>query len=193
MSFGVKQRMLFSLPNLLTLSRIVVIPLLLASLFLPGELASWVPLGLFIAAGITDFFDGYFARRYKQTSNLGRFMDPVADKLLVAAVLLFLVGIGRVTDWQLIPAVIILCREIMVSGLREYLAELRVGLPVSKLAKWKTAAQILALCFLLGGPAAQGTIDAMLIGQVLLWLAGILTVWTGYDYLRLGLKHMIEE
>jgi len=185
--------MLSSLPNLLTLSRILVIPLLLASLFLPGNLSSWIPLGLFIAAGMTDFFDGYFARRYKQTSNLGRFMDPVADKLLVSAVLLFLVGIGRIGDWELIPAVIILCREIMVSGLREYLSDLRVGMPVSKLAKWKTATQIFALCFLLGGPAVENDFDAMLIGQVLLWLAGLLTVWTGYDYLRLGLKHMVEE
>jgi CDP-diacylglycerol---glycerol-3-phosphate 3-phosphatidyltransferase len=185
--------MLFKLPNLLTLSRIVVIPLLLASLFFPGDLSSWMPLGLFIAAGVTDFLDGYIARKYEQTSNLGRFLDPVADKILVASVLLFLVGIGRVTEWELIPAVIILCREIMVSGLREYLAELRVGLPVSKLAKWKTASQILALCFLLGGPAVQDQFDAMLVGEVLLWVAGILTVWTGYDYLRLGLKHMIED
>ncbi|MEH6526229.1 MAG: CDP-diacylglycerol--glycerol-3-phosphate 3-phosphatidyltransferase [Sneathiella sp.] len=185
--------MLFKLPNILTMSRIVVIPLLLASLFLPGDLSSWLPLGLFVAAGITDFLDGYIARRYQQTSNLGRFLDPVADKILVASVLLFLVGIGRVSGWELIPAVIILCREIMVSGLREYLAELRVGLPVSKLAKWKTASQILALCFLLGGPAVHETFDAMLIGEALLWVAGILTVWTGYDYLRLGLKHMVED
>ncbi|MCR9213815.1 MAG: CDP-diacylglycerol--glycerol-3-phosphate 3-phosphatidyltransferase [Proteobacteria bacterium] len=183
----------FNLPNLLTLSRIIVIPLLLAALFLPGKLGSWVPLALFIAAGVTDFFDGYLARRYKQTSNLGRFLDPVADKLLVASVLLFLVGIGRVGGWDLIPAVIILCREIMVSGLREYLAELRVGMPVSKLAKWKTTSQILSLCFLLGGPAVESEFDAILIGQVLLWLAGSLTVWTGYDYLRLGLKHMVED
>ncbi len=185
--------MLFRLPNLLTLSRIAVIPLLLASFYLPGDAGSWVPLGLFIAAGITDFFDGYLARRNKQTSNLGRFLDPVADKLLVAATLLFLAGVERISVWMLIPAVIILCREIMVSGLREYLAELRAGMPVSKLAKWKTAAQILALCFLLGGPAVEADFDALLIGDVLLWIAGILTVWTGYDYLRLGLKHMMVE
>ncbi|WP_169570137.1 CDP-diacylglycerol--glycerol-3-phosphate 3-phosphatidyltransferase [Sneathiella limimaris] len=185
--------MLFRLPNLLTLSRIAVIPLLLASFYLPGDASSWVPLGLFIAAGITDFFDGYLARRNKQTSNLGRFLDPVADKLLVAAALLFLVGVDRITDWQLIPAVIILCREIMVSGLREYLAELRVGMPVSRLAKWKTTFQILALCFLLGGPAVQKSFDALLVGNILLWLAGLLTVWTGYDYLRLGLQHMMDQ
>ena len=185
--------MLLSLPNLLTLSRIAVIPLLLASFYLPGDASSWVPLGLFAAAGITDFFDGYLARRYKQTSNLGRFLDPVADKLLVAATLLFLVGMSRINDWSLVPAVIILCREIMVSGLREFLAELRIGMPVSKLAKWKTAAQIFALCFLLGGPAVQDYFDAMLVGDFLLWAAGLLTVWTGYDYLRLGLKHMLVE
>jgi CDP-diacylglycerol---glycerol-3-phosphate 3-phosphatidyltransferase len=185
--------MLYRLPNLLTLSRIAVIPLLLASFYLPGNLASWVPLGLFVAAGITDFFDGYLARRNKQVSNLGRFLDPVADKLLVAAAILFLVGVDRIQDWALIPAVIILCREIMVSGLREFLAELRVGMPVSKLAKWKTAAQIFSLCFLLGGPAVQQDFNAMDTGIVLLWLAGLLTVWTGYDYLKLGLKHMLEE
>ena len=185
--------MLFSLPNLLTLSRIAVIPLLLASFYLPGEASSWVPLGLFIAAGITDFFDGYLARRNKQTSNLGRFLDPVADKLLVSAAILFLVGVDRIQDWSLIPAVVILCREIMVSGLREYLAELRVGMPVSRLAKWKTAAQIFALCFLLGGPAVQSQFDAMLLGHLLLWGAGLLTMWTGYDYLRLGLKHMMAD
>ncbi|MBO6824819.1 MAG: CDP-diacylglycerol--glycerol-3-phosphate 3-phosphatidyltransferase [Sneathiella sp.] len=185
--------MLFRLPNLLTLSRIAVIPLLLASFYLPGEASSWVPLGLFIAAGVTDFFDGYLARRNKQTSNLGRFLDPVADKLLVSAAILFLVGVDRIQDWSLIPAVIILCREIMVSGLREYLAELRVGMPVSRLAKWKTAAQIFALCFLLGGPAVQESFDAMLIGHLLLWVAGILTMWTGYDYLRLGLQHMMAD
>ncbi len=185
--------MLFRLPNLLTLSRIAVIPLLLASFYLPGDLSSWVPLGLFMAAGITDFFDGYLARRNKQTSNLGRFLDPVADKLLVSAAILFLVGVDRISDWLLIPAVIILCREIMVSGLREYLAELRIGMPVSRLAKWKTAAQILALCFLLGGPAVQSHFDALFVGSVLLWIAGLLTMWTGYDYLRLGLKHMMAE
>tara|TARA_R110002072_G_scaffold182543_1_gene338691 strand:- start:164 stop:697 length:534 start_codon:yes stop_codon:yes gene_type:complete len=171
----------------------MVIPLLLASLFLPGTLASWIPLGLFVAAGITDFLDGYFARLYGQTSKLGRFLDPVADKLLVASALLVLVGIDRISGWVLIPATIILCREIMVSGLREYLAELRVGMPVSKLAKWKTAAQIFALCFLLGGPAVAQYVDAIQIGEVLLWVAGLLTVWTGYDYLRLGLKHMMDD
>lgn len=185
--------MLSSLPNLLTLSRIVIIPLLLASLFLPGKLASWIPLGLFIAAGVTDFLDGYLARLYGQTSKLGRFLDPVADKLLVASALLVLVGIDRISGWDLIPATIILCREIMVSGLREYLAELRVGMPVSRLAKWKTATQIFALCFLLGGPAVADYIDAILIGEILLWIAGLLTIWTGYDYLRLGLRHMMED
>lgn len=185
--------MLLSLPNILTLSRIVVIPLLLGTLYLPGTASSWVPLGLFIAAGITDFFDGYLARRNKQTSNLGKFLDPVADKILIAAVLLFLVAIDRIVDWALIPAVIILCREIAVSGLREFLAELRVGMPVSRLAKWKTAMQILAICFLLAGPAAQLYFDVLLVGEILLWVAGLLTVWTGYDYLTLGLKHMLKK
>jgi len=185
--------MLLSLPNILTLSRIVVIPLLLGALYLPGTASSWVPLFLFIAAGITDFFDGYFARKNSQISKLGQFLDPVADKILVAAVLFFLVAIDRIYGFSLIPAVIILCREIMVSGLREFLAELRVGMPVSRLAKWKTATQILAICFLLAGPAAQVYFDTFLVGEILLWIAGLLTIWTGYDYLNLGLKHMLEK
>lgn len=184
---------MFNFPNILTMSRIVIIPLLLVAFYFPAPYANWVPLLLFIIAGITDFFDGFLARRNKQTSNLGRFLDPVADKLLVAAVLLMLVAHGKIADLSLIPAIIILCREIMVSGLREYLAELRVGLPVSKLAKWKTTAQIMALCFLLGGEAPPPWMQTVLIGDILLWAAGLLTVWTGYDYLKLGLKHMIEE
>ncbi|MBL4740868.1 MAG: CDP-diacylglycerol--glycerol-3-phosphate 3-phosphatidyltransferase [Sneathiella sp.] len=185
--------MLLSLPNILTLSRIVIIPLLLGALYLPGTAGSWVPLTLFIAAGVTDFFDGYFARKNGQISKLGQFLDPVADKILVAAVLFFLVAIDRIYGWALIPAVIILCREIMVSGLREFLAELRVGMPVSRLAKWKTTMQILAICFLLAGPAAQVYFDTFLVGEILLWVAGLLTIWTGYDYLTLGLKHMLKK
>src|SRR5690606_38733670 len=155
--------MLLSLPNILTLSRIVIIPLLLASLYLPGKLASWVPLGLFVAAGITDFLDGYLARLYGQTSKLGRVLDPVADKLLVSSALVVLVGVNRSSAWALTPATIMLCREITASGLRAYPADLRVGMPVSKLAKWKTATPTFALCCLLGGPAVAQYIDALQI------------------------------
>lgn len=185
--------MLTSLPNLLTLSRIVVIPALVAAFYLPGHLANWVTFALFVAAGITDYFDGALARRQGLTSAFGRFLDPVADKLLVAATILMLVAVDRLHDWHILPALVILCREIFVSGLREFLAELRVGMPVTKLAKWKTTAQILALSVLLVGDALGPSLYLVEIGLGLLWLAAMLTLITGYDYLRAGLKHMIGE
>jgi cardiolipin synthase len=181
--------MLFTLPNLLTLSRIFVIPALVGAFYLPGELSSWVPLGLFIAAGVTDFLDGFLARSRDELSSFGRFLDPVADKLLVAATILMLVAIDRISGWSILPAVVILCREIMVSGLREFLAEIKIGMPVSRLAKWKTTAQILALCFLMVGDAAWPNLHIALIGDTLLWIAGALTVWTGFDYFRAGMEH----
>jgi len=188
--------MITSLPNLLTLSRILAIPALIASFYVASPMGNWLALGLFTVAGITDFFDGYLARAWKQSSALGQFMDPVADKLLVAAVLMMLVATGRIEGWSIIAAIIILCREIMVSGLREFLAELRVGMPVSRLAKWKTGAQILALGFLLTHSAGDALLPAgwtVWSGIVLLWLAAVLTLYTGYDYLRLGLRHMTDD
>ena len=136
-----------SLPNMLTLSRIGIIPLLILLFYLDRPLASWGALALFAIAGITDYFDGYFARHRKQVSAFGRFLDPIADKLLVAAVLLMLVATQRVAGLVVLPALVILCREILVSGLREYLAEIKVSVPVSRLAKWKTGIQMLALGF----------------------------------------------
>ncbi len=188
--------MLTTLPNLLTISRIFAIPALIGAFYVASPLGNWLALGLFAAAGITDFFDGYLARVRGEQSVFGRFLDPVADKLLVAAVLMMLVAVGRIDDWSILAAVIILCREIMVSGLREFLAELRVGLPVSKLAKWKTTAQILALGFLITSTAGDAVLPAgwtVLIGVILLWFAAMLTIYTGYDYLRLGLRHMGDE
>ncbi len=185
--------MLTSLPNLLTLSRIVVIPALVAAFYLPGNLANWVTFALFAAAGITDYFDGALARRQGLTSAFGRFLDPVADKLLVAATILMLVAVDRLHDWHILPALVILCREIFVSGLREFLAELRIGMPVTRLAKWKTAAQILALSVLLVGDALGPSLYLIEIGLGFLWLAAFLTLVTGYDYLRAGLKHMTGE
>jgi cardiolipin synthase len=182
--------MITSLPNLLTLSRIVVIPVLVALFFLPGEAAKWSALVLFTLAGITDYFDGYFARSRRQISALGRFLDPVADKLLVASVILLLVAFGRISDWTVLPALVILCREILVSGLREFLAGLRVRVPVSRLAKWKTTIQMVAIGFLIVGDAAPPAIPALEIGAVGLWIAAALTMVTGYDYLRAGLKYM---
>ncbi len=185
--------MFTSLPNLLTLSRIVAIPALMATYYWPGHASNWVSLAIFAIAGLTDFLDGWIARRWGQSSALGRFLDPIADKLLVAAALLMLVAHGRLDGLDLLAAVVILCREILVAGLREFLAELRVAMPVSKLAKGKTTAQIVALCFLLVFDAAPPSWHVPEIGRLMLWAAALLTLVTGYDYLRAGLRHMSEE
>jgi cardiolipin synthase len=179
-----------ALPNLLTLSRIFAIPLLVALLYFDGAAWRWTALALYAAACITDFFDGYLARSWRQVSNLGRFLDPIADKLLVSAVILILVAERRITGWTVLPALIILCREILVSGLREYLAGLHVGVPVSQLAKWKTLLQMLALGFLILGDAGMPAWPITLIGEAGLWIAAGLTIVTGYDYFRAGMRHM---
>ena len=184
--------MLKSLPNLLTLSRILAIPVIVATFYVQGGTARWVACILFIVAAITDFFDGYLARRQNVVSSLGRFLDPIADKLLVAAVLLMLTAFDRLTQISVLPALVILLREILVSGLREYLAELRVGMPVSALAKWKTGIQMTALPLLLVGDEAPNWIPAQTLGEVCLWVAAVLTLITGWDYLQAGLKHMQE-
>jgi cardiolipin synthase (CMP-forming) len=177
--------------NILTLSRIAAIPLVVACFWLDKGWAQWLSMILFVAAGITDYFDGYFARRYQQISRLGRFLDPIADKLLVAAALVMLVDDGPLSGVHVLAALIILAREILVSGLREFLAELRVGLPVSQLAKWKTAVQMAAIAFLLVGDSAAHWITTA--GLYLIWIAAGLTLITGYDYLRTGLRHMAED
>jgi cardiolipin synthase len=181
---------LTSLPNLLTLSRIVVIPVVVASFYVHGDYARWFACALFSAAGITDWLDGHMARRWQQQSELGRFLDPIADKLLVAATLFMLTTFGRLSAASVFPALVILCREILVSGLREYLAGLRVGMPVSRLAKWKTSIQMVAIGFLIVGDAGPSLIPVAGIGEVLLWVAALLTLVTGYDYLRAGLPHI---
>lgn len=193
------QRPAFNLPNMLTYARIVAVPLVVLCFFIEGRLQSsdfarWTALAIFIAASITDFLDGYLARVWKQTSNIGKMLDPIADKLLVASVLLLLAAEGTIAGWTLWAAIIILCREILVSGLREYLAALKVSVPVTQLAKWKTAIQLVAIGFLLAGPAADKfqpyTTE---FGLVLLWISALVTLYTGYDYFRAGLKHIIEE
>jgi len=186
--------MLTDLPNLLTLSRVAAIPVLivLASIGSPGcDLAACI---VFASAGVTDYLDGKLARSRKQFSDLGRMLDPIADKLLVGAVLIMLAGDGRLGPWGLYPAIVIMCREILVSGLREFLAEIRVGLPVTRLAKWKTTAQMAALGFLIAGNGTARLLDigwlpVWLIGVVLLWVSALLTVITGWDYLLAGLRH----
>jgi cardiolipin synthase (CMP-forming) len=178
------------LPNLLTMSRIAVIPILVVLLYFDGPFWRWFALGLFVAACVTDFFDGYLARSRKQVSELGRFLDPIADKLLVSAVILVLVAERRLSGWSVLPALIILCREILVSGLREYLAGVNVGVPVSQLAKWKTLLQMVALGFLILGDQGLPSWPVTLIGEAGLWAAAALTLVTGYDYLKAGLRHM---
>ena len=182
--------MITTVPNLLTLSRIIAIPALIGAFYLSSPLSNWLALTIFTVAGITDILDGYVARSMGSESGLGRFLDPIADKLLVAAALLMLVYVGRIGDWAILPTVVILCREILVSGLREFLAELRVSVPVSKVAKWKTMLQMVAIGFLIVGEAGWDPIPVMEIGRTGIWIAAIFTIYTGYDYLRAGLRHV---
>lgn len=180
-----------SLPNLLTLSRIVAVPLLVLLLWWPGWHASYAAaFALYVVVGATDFLDGYLARASGAVSRLGTFLDPIADKIMVAAVLLMLVSGRTIAGLHVIAAIIILMREIAVSGLREFLGGLQLSLPVSRLAKWKTAAQLVALgALILGGALPDhGAIGAM--GLAVLWIAAALTLVTGYAYLRVGLRHM---
>jgi cardiolipin synthase len=185
--------MITSLPNLLTLSRILVIPVIVALFYVEGDAAKWTALCVFTAAAITDYFDGYFARSRREQSTLGRFLDPVADKLLVASMILLLVAFDRITGWTVIAAVIILSREITVSGLREFLAGLNVRVPVSRLAKWKTTIQMIAMGFLIVGDASPELIPSLLIGKIGLWIAAGLTLYTGYNYFRSGLAHITAQ
>jgi cardiolipin synthase len=198
-----------SLPNLLTYGRIAAVPLVVACMYWQAILQGglWlrlVALFIFIVAGVTDFFDGYLARSWGQQSRLGRMLDPIADKLLVSSCLLMLAADETIKGWSLFAAIIILCREILVSGLREYLAELRVSVPVTQ------ALQLVAIGFLLGGEAVDQVLPQPLlawrwragedplalttsVGLVLLWISAILTLYTGWDYFRAGLRHLIEE
>ena len=187
------------MPNLLTYARILVVPLVVLCFDLEergksSDLMRWSALGLFVFASVTDFFDGYLARTWEQTSSLGRMLDPIADKLLVAASLLLLAADGTIAGWSIWAAIVILSREILVSGLREYLAELKVAVPVTQLAKWKTTLQMIAVGFLLAGPAGDKVLPfATDIGLVLLWVSAAVTLVTGWDYFRAGLKHMVDE
>lgn len=195
---GVREGLMLSLPNILTLSRILAVPILVFLLWpslkpgghQPAAIDYWLAFALYCLMGITDYFDGYLARAQGTVSKLGVFLDPIADKIMIAAVILLLVFTRDVDDWHVIAALIILLREIIVSGLREFLAELRVSMPVSQLAKWKTAAQLVAF----GGLILAGALpDFALLktaALALLWIAAILTLITGWDYLRVGIKHM---
>ncbi len=185
----------WSVPNLLTYGRVAAVPVVVGCLFW-SEIGwmRWVALGVFVAAGITDFLDGYLARALSQQSALGQMLDPIADKLLVAAVLMMLVADHTIVSYSLSAAIIILCREILVSGLREFLADLKVSIPVSRIAKWKTTLQLVALGFLIAGPSGDELLPGTtLIGLTLFWVSALLTLYTGWDYLKAGLKQMAAE
>jgi len=189
----------FALPNLLTYARIAAVPIVVACMYWQSILEyglwlRWVALFVFIAAGLTDVLDGYVARMYGQQSSFGRMLDPIADKLLVSSCLLMLAADGTIRGWALWAAIVILCREILVSGLREYLAELRVKVQVTRLAKWKTFLQLLAVGFLIAGEAGDLILPiTSRIGLMLLWLSALLTLYTGWDYFRAGVRHLIED
>lgn len=184
-----------NLPNVLTYGRIAAVPGLVACLyFLTGDVARWSAFVLFVVAAITDWLDGYLARAWEQQSTLGRMLDPIADKLIVGTALMMLVHDNTIQGISIWAAVVILCREILVSGLREFLAELNVRIHVSQLAKWKTTVQMVALAVLLAGPAAERVTPGITAGGIgLLWIAALLTLVTGYDYLKAGIVHAIER
>jgi cardiolipin synthase len=195
-----------TLPNALTYARIAAVPAVVAAMYWQDILQGgiwlrWVALAIFIAAGVTDILDGYFARVWDQQSSFGRMLDPIADKLLVSACLLMLAADGTIRGWSLWAAIVILCREILVSGLREYLAELRVGVPVTTLAKWKTTAQLVAIGFLLAGDAGDALVTSIVkvpglyvtnVGLGLLWVSALVTLYTGYDYFKAGVRHLMN-
>jgi cardiolipin synthase (CMP-forming) len=199
-----QQSKVWNIPNLLTYGRIVIIPLVAALLLWPGDrnddTARWVALFLYVVAAITDFFDGYLARKWHLSSSLGRMLDPIADKVLVAVILLVLSADGILFGGHIWAAIIILSREVLVSGLREYLGQLRVSVPVTKIAKWKTTCQLVAIGFLVAGPAGDKLFGSYAdvhvvsrIGIVGLWIAAGLTLYTGYDYFRAGIRHVVDK
>jgi cardiolipin synthase (CMP-forming) len=201
---GVPVSKVWNLPNVLTYGRIAAVPLVAGLLLwteraqgltgLDISTARWLALAIYILAAVTDFFDGYLARRWGQQSALGKMLDPIADKVLVAVVLLVLCGDQILRGGHVWAAIIILAREVLVSGLREFLGQLRVSVPVTQIAKWKTTVQLVAIGFLIAGPAGDTIIPGVtLVGIVGLWIAAALTLYTGYDYFRAGIRHVVEE
>ena len=183
----------WNLPNILTYGRIIAVPLVAGLILWGGNEARWAALIIYVLAAISDFFDGYLARRWQQQSSLGRMVDPIADKVLVAVVLLVLCADDILRGGHIWAAIIILSREVLVSGLREYLGELQVSVPVTKIAKWKTAVQMVAIGFLIAGPAGDTVIPhTTTAGIAMLWVAAALTLYTGYDYFRAGIRHVVD-
>ena len=178
-----------NLSNLLTLIRVAIIPIIVLCIYLKSPVFGWMAFILFCLASITDYFDGYLARIRNEVTNFGTFLDPIADKLLVAAVILILTSKGIIADWETIPALIILLREITVSGLREYLAGIKVSVPVSRIAKLKTLLQLCALALLILSESITDFIPILYCGKIFLWIAGMLTLYTAYDYVKASIKH----
>ena len=190
--------MKIKIPNYLTIGRIIIVPIFVISFYLPGFYGDVIPFSLFIVASFTDFLDGLLARMFKEESKLGELLDPIADKIIVAAALILLVMNGTIKNYEVIAAIIILTREILISGLREFLAIGRTKLPVSNLAKYKTFLQMFSISILLTGETGNKIINfqdynAQTIGIILLWLSAFLTLYTGYEYLRKGIDHAISE
>ncbi len=185
---------IWNLPNVLTYGRILAVPVVAGLLMYGGNTARWVALIIYVVAAITDFLDGYLARIWQQQSSLGVMLDPIADKVLVDVVLLVLSADGILFGGHIWAAIIILAREVLVSGLREYLGGLQVSVPVTQIAKWKTTVQLLAIGFLIAGPAGDRIIPYTTeTGITFLWIAAALTLYTGYDYFRAGIRHVVEE
>ena len=190
--------MKIKIPNILTIGRIIIVPIFVFSFYIPGIVGDLVPFFLFVIASFTDFLDGLLARLYKEESKLGELLDPIADKILVAAALVLLVMNGIIKNFEVIAAIIILTREILISGLREFLAQSRVKIPVSSLAKFKTFIQMLSIAILLTGETGNkianfGEYNAQTIGIILLWLSAFLTLYTAYDYMAKGIVKAIDQ
>ncbi len=178
-----------NLSNILTLIRVAIIPIIVLCIYLKSPFFGWTAFVLFCLASITDYFDGYFARIRNEVTNFGTFLDPIADKLLVAAVILILTSKGVIANWETIPALIILLREITVSGLREYLAGIKISIPVSRISKLKTMLQLCALALLILSESMANIIPIIIIGKLFLWISGLLTLYTAYDYVKASIKY----
>ena len=190
--------MKLKIPNILTIGRIIIVPVFVISFFLPGLFGDLIPFFLFVLASFTDYLDGLLARLFKEETRLGELLDPIADKIIVAAALILLVMNETIKSYEVIAAIIILTREILISGLREFLAKGRIRLPVSNLAKLKTFLQMVAISLLLTGETGNKILNfqdynAQTIGIILLWLSAFLTLYTGYEYLRKGIDHAMSE
>ena len=190
--------MKIKVPNYLTIGRIIIVPIFVITFYLPGFYGDIIPFVLFVIASFSDFLDGLLARMYKEESKLGELLDPIADKIIVATALILLVMNENIKNYEVIAAIIILTREILISGLREFLAGGKIKLPVSNLAKAKTFLQMFAISALLTGETGNKIVNfqdynAQTIGIILLWLSAFLTLYTGYEYLRKGIDHAISE